>query len=276
MVECLLQSLQPSFFQCRALLPKRFLELYTAFKRCCPSPDIFLKGRRGVLTETGAVAITSEKACLRRSLKRPPSNSVLCRAAEPGVSQRCKKNILCRQRQQTALKKSNKVRAATQCMVSGTVSVTDVTSQPLRCCPSSCCSSLSQPQTISHLFLECPAAATVISWLCRLWHAMTGHMPQTSVATILAATTAEGQCASEALLQTWHRLRLAVLHSIWAASQVAQHASATQSHPPASPTPSQPPAQLTSRLALKTVNAMVRQDWAKCNDTHPFTLALFS
>ena len=134
------------------------------------------------------------------------------------------------------------------------------------CCPFSCCSSLSQPQTISHLFLECPAAATVISWLCRLWHAMTGHMPQASVATILAATTAEGQCASEALLQTWHRLRLAVLHSIWAASQVAQHASATQSHPPASPAPSQPPAQLTSMLALKTVTAMVRQDWAKCND----------
>ena len=45
------------------------------------------------------------------------------------------------------------------------------------CCPFSCCSSLSQPQTISHLFLECPVAATVISWLCRLWHAMTGHMP---------------------------------------------------------------------------------------------------
>ena len=95
---------------------------------------------------------------------------------------------------------------------------------------------------------------------------MTGHMPQASVATILAASTAEGQCASEALLQTWHRLRLAVLHSIWAASQVAQHASATQPHPPASPAPSQPPAQLTSRLALNTVTAMVRQDWAKCDD----------
>ena len=79
---------------------------------------------------------------------------------------------------------------------------------------------------------------------------MTGHMPQASVATILAATTAEGQCASEALLQTWHRLKQAVLHSIWAASQVAQHASATQSHPPASPAPSQTPAQVTSRPAL--------------------------
>ena len=55
-------------------------------------------------------------------------------------------------------------------------------------------------------------------------------------------------------------------NSIWAASQVAQRASATQLHPPASPATSQPPAQLTSRLALKTATAMVRQDWAKCND----------
>ena len=39
-----------------------------------------------------------------------------------------------------------------------------------------------------------------------------------------------------------------------------------KSHPQASLAPSQPPAQLASRLALKTVTAMVRQDWAKCND----------
>ncbi|KAL3162710.1 hypothetical protein ABBQ38_008751 [Trebouxia sp. C0009 RCD-2024] len=45
------------------------------------------------------------------------------------------------------------------------------------CCPYACCSSPAQPQTISHMFLECPMAATVISWLCRLWQAMTGHLP---------------------------------------------------------------------------------------------------
>ncbi|KAL3161904.1 hypothetical protein ABBQ38_008991 [Trebouxia sp. C0009 RCD-2024] len=88
------------------------------------------------------------------------------------------------------------------------------------CCPYACCSSPAQPQTISHMFLECPMAATVISWLCRLWQAMTGHLPDASVATILAASTSEGQCASDALLQTWHRLRLAVLHSIWTAARI--------------------------------------------------------
>ncbi|KAL3154648.1 hypothetical protein ABBQ32_014107 [Trebouxia sp. C0010 RCD-2024] len=61
------------------------------------------------------------------------------------------------------------------------------------CCPHACCSGPPQPQTISHLFLECPVATTVISWLCRLWQAMTGHLPAASVATILAASTSDGQ-----------------------------------------------------------------------------------
>ena len=71
---------------------------------------------------------------------------------------------------------------------------------------------------------------------------MTGHMPQATVATILAACTAEGQCTSEALLQIWHTVKLAVrtaymLHSIWTASQVAHHTSTTQCQPQSSPLP---------------------------------------
>ncbi|KAL3148224.1 hypothetical protein ABBQ38_013698 [Trebouxia sp. C0009 RCD-2024] len=130
------------------------------------------------------------------------------------------------------------------------------------CCPYACCSSPAQPQTISHMFLECPMAATVISWLCRLWQAMTGHLPDASVATILAASTSEGQCASDALLQTWHRLRLAVLHSIWTAARIA--ASSTHASSQASQSSSQ--SHLASRLALKTVTSMIHQDWVKCND----------
>ena len=56
-----------------------------------------------------------------------------------------------------------------------------------------------QPQTISHMFLDCPVAAAVVSWLCRLWRAMTGCMPEASVATTLAASVSEGQCASDDL-----------------------------------------------------------------------------
>ncbi|DBA76180.1 TPA: hypothetical protein ACH3X1_009909 [Trebouxia sp. C0004] len=88
------------------------------------------------------------------------------------------------------------------------------------CCPFACCCTPAQPQTISHMFLECPVAATVVSWLCRLWQAMTGYMPVASVATILAASTPDGQCSTDALFQTWHRLRPAVLHSIWTAARI--------------------------------------------------------
>ena len=132
------------------------------------------------------------------------------------------------------------------------------------CCPHACCSEPSQPQTISHLFLECPVAATVISWLCRLWQAMTGHLPAASVATILAASTSDEHCTSDALLQTWHRLRLAVLHSIWTASRIA--ASSTHASSQASSHPSSSQSHLASRLALKTVTSMIRHDWVKCND----------
>ena len=95
-------------------------------------------------------------------------------------------------------------------------------------CPFSCCIDPNQPQTISHLFITCPVAATVTEWLCRLWQAMTGYLPVVSVASLLAADTPSEQLPSDALLQTWHRLRLAVLHSIWAASQIAQASRSTQ------------------------------------------------
>ncbi len=95
-------------------------------------------------------------------------------------------------------------------------------------CPFSCCISPSQPQTISHLFLTCPVAATVTDWLCRLWQAMTRYLPVVSVAGLLAADTSSEQLPSDALLQTCHRLRLAVLHSIWTASQIAQAGQPTQ------------------------------------------------
>ena len=132
------------------------------------------------------------------------------------------------------------------------------------CCPFACCCTPTQPQTVSHMFLECPVAATVVSWLCRLWQAMTGHTPDASVASILVASTPDGHCASNALLQTWHRLRLAVLHSIWTAARIT--ASSTQGLAPTQASPSPAHSHLASRLALKTITSMIRHDWVKCND----------
>ena len=134
------------------------------------------------------------------------------------------------------------------------------------CCPFACCSAPTQPQTISHMFLDCPVAATVVSWLCRLWQAMTGCMPEASVASILAASVSEGQCTSDALLQTWHRLRLAVLHSIWAAASIAASSAHGSTSPPAGLSSSSSYSHLASRMALKAVVSMIHHDWVKCND----------
>ena len=71
------------------------------------------------------------------------------------------------------------------------------------------------------MFITCPVAVTVTEWLCRLWLAMTGYLPVVSVASLFSADTPSEQLPSDALFQTWHRLRLAVLHSIWAASQMS-------------------------------------------------------
>ena len=97
---------------------------------------------------------------------------------------------------------------------------------PFFCCPFSCCTGPSQPQIISLLFITCPVAATVTDWLCRLWQAMPGYLPVVSAASLLAADTPSEQLPSDALLQTWHRLTLAVLLSIWAA--IAQASRSTK------------------------------------------------
>jgi len=68
-------------------------------------------------------------------------------------------------------------------------------------CPFSCCIDPRQPQTISHLFITCPVAATVTDWLCRLWQARTGYLPVVSAASLLAADT-PSELPSDALVQT--------------------------------------------------------------------------
>ncbi|KAA6418300.1 MAG: hypothetical protein FRX49_11809 [Trebouxia sp. A1-2] len=69
---------------------------------------------------------------------------------------------------------------------------------------------------------------------------LAGYLPVVSAASLLAADTPSEQLPSDALLQTWHRLRLAVLHSIWAASQIAQACRCNPPRPRACDHSSQP------------------------------------
>ena len=147
-------------------------------------------------------------------------------------------------------------------------------------CPFSCCIDPSQPQTIRHLLITCPVAATVTESLYRLWQAMTGYLPVVSVARLLAPSE---KLPSDVLFQTWHRLRLAVLDSIWAVSQITQASRSTQPSDASEPdaimasSPSSQQASLSSsstshhghlarQLALNTVRAMARNDWTKHSD----------
>ena len=100
------------------------------------------------------------------------------------------------------------------------------------CCPLASCAGLSRPQTISHLFLECPVATTVVSWLCRLSQAMTGHLPEASIASILDL---KGSVPHLLSFRPRCKLRLAVLHSVWTAAQIAQAAFSDQIQPCISP-----------------------------------------
>ena len=81
------------------------------------------------------------------------------------------------------------------------------------CCPFACCSAPTQPH---YPGLPCGCRG------CQLaLPPLASDDRLHAVATTLAASVFEGQCASDALLQTWHRVRLAVLHSIWTAASIA-------------------------------------------------------
>ncbi|DBB04708.1 TPA: hypothetical protein ACH3X1_012762 [Trebouxia sp. C0004] len=91
-----------------------------------------------------------------------------------------------------------------------------------------------------------------------------GCTPSTKTPAVEGASTPDGQCSTDALFQTWHRLRLAVLHSIWTAARIT--ASSTHGLAPPQASPSQSRSHLASGLALKTITSMIRHDWVKCND----------
>lgn len=118
-------------------------------------------------------------------------------------------------------------------------------------CPYFSCSAC--PQTLSDLFMHCPAAAQAIEWLCEVWGVVTGQSPPAAIAVLLAVDITVWQPESEALRHG--RLRLATLHSICSAAQLA-HVRAETSHPPVVPLPdldSSSAAPPACRLALKSI-----------------------
>ncbi|DBA76181.1 TPA: hypothetical protein ACH3X1_009910 [Trebouxia sp. C0004] len=125
---------------------------------------------------------------------------------------------------------------------------------------------------IRHDWVKCNDDVRQISGLCSSW--LRGKDPSMTLGAfqhlwchnhaLASVHTVETGPEGRLELRTWHRLRLAVLHSIWTAARIT--ASSTHGLAPPQASPSQSRSHLASGLALKTITSMIRHDWVKCND----------
>jgi len=80
------------------------------------------------------------------------------------------------------------------------------------------CSAQPALETLSHAFLDCPAAAPAIDWLIATWAQLTQQPPAPRSARVLLADDLEawpGYPTDAGALALWTRLRVAVLGAIW-------------------------------------------------------------
>ena len=73
-----------------------------------------------------------------------------------------------------------------------------------------------QTETLTHLFLECPAVKPVIDWLCDTWEAIDGSRPPATAAVIIAADPRAWTPGGKRERALWTVLRLTTLQLIWA------------------------------------------------------------
>lgn len=85
-------------------------------------------------------------------------------------------------------------------------------------CAAPACSAQPALETLSHAFLDCPAAAPAIDWLLATWAALTQQPQPPRCASVLLADDLEdwpGRPPDGGTLALWTRLRVAVLGAIW-------------------------------------------------------------
>jgi hypothetical protein len=73
-------------------------------------------------------------------------------------------------------------------------------------------------ETLTHTFVDCPAAAPVVDWMLALWAALTpGHAPPPRSAALIVADdyAAGGWSPPVKHAELWGRLRVAVLGCLW-------------------------------------------------------------
>jgi hypothetical protein len=119
-----------------------------------------------------------------------------------------------------------------------------------------CCRDLPAPplETLTHAFLECPAAAPAMRWLVDTWAHLTVQPPPPLSAQLLLADDHRvwAQPPAARAYQLWTRLRVATVGALWRVRCRAQ-----ASHPQESP------ARQAVRLAIESVVEAINRDWLR-------------
>jgi len=128
-------------------------------------------------------------------------------------------------------------------------------------CPLPCCAGKRHVEDLTHVFLDCPAARPVITWLVDTWRALTNKEVPRDPAFLLADDPAAGWpgCGSDPwLLRMWTRLRVATLGAIWRVRcRVATglHPEASMDHHALS--------HRSARMAAESLLASIARDWRR-------------
>lgn len=148
-------------------------------------------------------------------------------------------------------------------------------------CPFACCTA--QLQTLSHVFVTCPVAEKTLSWLWRLWQAITGAAPPQPTTQIVLVGDPEAFAPRDGEDWLWHRLRCHVVHALKeeAADQHAQGDRATRSagtaesavlnHMSANPSADNAAHAVIGRF-IAAVRRDVEHDWLRCQEDPRFGL----
>lgn len=121
-------------------------------------------------------------------------------------------------------------------------------------CSLPCCAGEPRIADLSHVFLNCPAAAPVVAWLFDTWAALTGMALSRTAEVLLADDLSwPGGEGNGAQHRQWTRLRVATLGAMWRARCLAFSGRlATVDLPTAA-----------ARMATESVLAAVARDWTR-------------
>ena len=80
-------------------------------------------------------------------------------------------------------------------------------------CTASCCQQ--QPETLTHLFMECPSVRPAVDWLLDMWQCIGGVRPPRDALVLLADDHRVWTPALEQHRGLWTLLRLEFLYAVW-------------------------------------------------------------